>query len=118
MAHLVLPDSGEARNSGNGAKFVDKGIPLLLERMEELGAARTRIVFKMAGGAHMLTAPGLDGRFNIGERNVEAAMATLSRLGLRLKANDTGGNRGRTVRFHVGSGRLTVSTAGEAACEL
>ena len=118
MAHLVLPSSLEGRNSASTAKFVDRGIPLLLGQMEGLGAMRTRIVAKMAGGANMLTAAGISNSLNIGERNIQAARTVLADLGLPLRADDTGGNRGRTVRLCVHSGRITVSTAGGSAYEL
>ncbi len=118
MAHMVLPSSSEGRNSGRDAKFVDQAIPLLLQGMEHLGAARLRMIVKMAGGAHMITAPGFNGMRNIGDRNAEATRAILATLGLRLQGEDTGGSHGRTVRLYVSSGRLTVSTAGGPSREL
>lgn len=113
MAHFVLPASAEGRNAGPAAKFVDTGIPVLLREMERLGAARSRLVLKIAGGARMITAPGLNGALNIGDRNVASARATLAALGLRITAEDTGGTGGRTVRLQVGTGMLTVSAAGK-----
>ncbi len=113
MAHFVLPTSAEGRASGPGAKFVDTGIPLLLREMERRGAIPSRLVVKIVGGARMITAPGINGALNIGDRNVASARATLATLGLRIAAEDTGGVRGRTVRFWVGTGAVMVSAAGE-----
>jgi chemotaxis protein CheD len=113
LAHFVLPTSAEGRSAGPGAKFVDTGIPLLIGEMERLGAARSRLVLKIVGGARMITAPGVNGALNIGDRNVASARSTLAGLGLRIAAEDTGGVRGRTVRLNVGTGTLTVSAAGE-----
>ncbi len=48
----------------------------------------------------------------IGDRNIEAVQAQLKKLGLQAKAEDLGGNNGRTVRLDVESGRVTVVTAG------
>lgn len=113
MAHFVLPHSAEGRNAAAGAKFVDTGIPLLIRELERRGAVRSRLVLKIVGGARMITGPGANGALNIGDRNVASARTTLSSLGLRIAAEDTGGVRGRTVRLHVGTGALTVSAAGE-----
>jgi chemotaxis protein CheD len=59
-----------------------------------------------------------NGVFHIGERNAETAKAVLSDLGVRIHAVDTGGNRGRTVRLHLESGRLMVSSVGGPSHEL
>lgn len=118
MAHLVLPDSREGRDARRSAKFVDIGVPLLLEEMERLGAMRSRLILKIVGGAHMISSPSPNGVLNIGDRNAEAVRALLSSLGLPLQAADTGGNRGRTARLSVATGQLTVSTAGVSSYEL
>ena len=51
--------------------------------------------------------------FKIGEQNLEAVKAALKSAGLALRHQDTGGNRGRTLRLHSNSGEVTVSTAGD-----
>lgn len=119
VGHMVLPLWGESFIKEPSPRFVDSGIPLLVEEMERLGAARSRLIVKVVGGARMFAATaGRAGLFDIGKRNVEAANATLESLGLRLSAADTGGNCGRTVQLHLDSGRLLVSTAGTEDREL
>ena len=118
MVHLVLPNSVEGRTNGSDAKFVNLGIPLLLQRMETLGAIRRRTAVKLVGGAHMIVVPGFEKMPNIGDRNVEAARIMIASLGLKLCGGDIGGNRGRTVRLFVASGQLTVSTAGGPSVEI
>jgi chemotaxis protein CheD len=119
MAHVVLPHSGQGRRTGGSAKFADEGIPLLLQRMEQLGAARSRIILKIVGGSQVIAFPGPNSTVaNIGEQNTQAARAILTSLGLRLRGDDTGGNRGRTVRLCVGSGRLVVWTIGGSSYEV
>jgi chemotaxis protein CheD len=119
MAHVVLPNSGQGRKSGGNAKFADEGIPLLLQRMEQLGAARSRIVLEIVGGSQVIAPAGPNSTVaSIGEQNVQTARAILSSLGLRLRGTDTGGNRGRTVRLCVRSGRVVVWTIGGGSHEL
>lgn len=118
MAHMVLPDSTAGRGGSNGAKFVDVAVPLLLEAMTKAGANPRRLRVCLAGGAQMLAAATAVGTANIGARNAEAAREQLMTLGLRAASQDLGGNRGRTVRLEVGSGRVTVAMPGETEVEL
>ena len=56
LLHIMLPDSTQARPTDNPAKFADTGLPLMLQKVLELGASRSRLVAKMAGGAQMCLA--------------------------------------------------------------
>lgn len=118
MAHIVLPvwDGNEKSNPG---KFADTGIPLLFEEMIRNGGSKSRMVLKLAGGAQMSLAPGITNAFRTGERNLVEVMAALERLKApRVVASETGGNRGRTVRMYLCSGRVTVKNAGGQEQEL
>lgn len=117
LLHAVLPSSpnGVAERS---AKYVTSGIEILLDEMIKAGAIPSRIIVRMAGGANMLTAPGFSKTFNIGTRNVEAAHEVLKRLRLRLVSKEVGGTIGRTVRFYVYDGRMTIRTVGNQEREI
>jgi chemotaxis protein CheD len=117
MAHVVLPDSG-GRASSPDPKYADMAIPMLLEEMRECGALKIRTVIKLAGGAELSTAPGLDNAFKIGEKNQEAVKVALSKEGVKVKSEELGGNKGRTVRMYVDTGRVVVTTAGSDSREL
>jgi chemotaxis protein CheD len=107
MIHAVLPERLNGVDP-HSPKFVTNGILGLLATMLEAGAERRRLVIKMAGGANMLLSSGLSNTFDIGTRNIEAAHRTFSQLGLPLRAEDVGGNLGRTVRLYVANGKATV----------
>jgi chemotaxis protein CheD len=114
MQHALLPSAPKTNGANNNsAKYVDKGLPLLIESLLRLGAAPARLVVNMCGGAQVLTIPGFGNEMNIGQRNVQAADAILQAAGLRVKARDTGGHNGRTVRFYISSGQITVKTLGQ-----
>ena len=117
MLHALLPtvphSSGARRPQDNHAKFVDQGIPVLLEAIQEAGARRSRLVVKLAGGANVLSAPGLNGALNIGQRNVQTAESVLQRAGLHIRASATGGKIGRTVKLRVHDGQVTVRSIGQ-----
>ena len=110
LLHAVLPKVSEEAEIKT--KFVDSGIEELLKKMETAGARRSHMIVRIAGGANMITSPGFSQSFDIGTRNIEAAHKTLEKLMLPLKGESVGGHIGRTVRFFVDSGQLTVRMIG------
>lgn len=116
LAHVMLPDSKAIKNSHlNVAKFADTGIVELVNQMEKLGAKRSRMVAKIAGGAMMFAFQGgssLVGQ--VGDRNVEATKAALKELKIPILAQDTGANYGRTVIFYPESGEFHIRAVGKA----
>ena len=117
MVHIVLPLSN-GRSGEPSPKYADAAIPMLLEEMNKHGALMRRLIVKMVGGAQMSTAPGIGSIFETGERNVKATKEILTESGITVKAADTGGTHGRTVRLFVDSGRVTVGTVGHSAREI
>lgn len=113
MVHYMLPDSTKVRNNGNIAKFGDTGIEELYKRVIAAGANKSRLVAKIAGGAKMFEVSGLSEVGNIGARNTEAAKLKLKQLGIRLVAEDTGLNYGRTVELHCDTGEFYIKSVGK-----
>jgi chemotaxis protein CheD len=106
MVHAMLPT--RRNGDGNPTKYVDSGIIELMNQLISLGARRDQLIWRIAGGAQMLTAPGLIDRFNIGAQNVTTAHDIVARYNLRLINHDTGGYQGRTVRLTLPDGSVTV----------
>ena len=113
LAHIMLPDSTKMRNNSNIAKFADTGIEELSKRVIKEGASKTRLVAKIAGGAKMFEVSGLSDIGNVGLRNAEASKAKLKELGIRLVAEDTGLNYGRTVELHCDTGEYYIKSVGK-----
>lgn len=114
LAHIMLPDSTAIRNSHqNIAKFADTGIEDLVQKMERLGAKRSRMVAKLAGGAMMFSFQGQASMVQIGDRNVEASKLKLKQLNIPILAEDTGANYGRTVTFFPETGDFHIRTVGK-----
>lgn len=112
LAHIMLPDSTEIRNSGqNIAKFADTGIVELVRQMEKLGAKKERMVAKIAGGAAMFMTSRSD-VVQVGKRNVDATIKKLHELKIPILANDTGENYGRTVTFFPETGEFHIRAVG------
>lgn len=114
LAHIMLPDSTSIRNSHlNIAKFADTGIEELVKQMEKLGAKRSSMVAKIAGGATMFSFQGRNDMMQIGERNVQASKSKLQQLNIPILAEDTGANYGRTVTFFPESGEFHIKAVGK-----
>jgi chemotaxis protein CheD len=127
LAHIMLPDSRSMSRKSNPGKFADTAISAMVDEMERLGSSRVDIRARIAGGACMFTIPGAKNPRNvpgpslgmqIGERNTEAVKAILKELGIKLVSEDTGGSYGRTLRFDISSGKVTVSSIKHGAREL
>ena len=80
LAHIMLPDSHEIRNSTNIPKFADTGITELVRQIVAKGAARDRLVAKIAGGAQMFAFQNTNANMRVGDRNVAATLKTLKEL--------------------------------------
>ncbi len=117
LLHAVLPYHTNGTEARTG-KFVDSGLQALLAQLTFMGANPARMVIRMAGGANMLIAPGFSTVLNIGSRNIEAAYTSLAALKLKIASKEVGGNTGRTVRFYVSDGRMTIRTMGNQEREV
>ena len=112
MVHVMLPDSTAIRmDKINLAKFADTGIPELIRQMEKMGASRTRMTAKIAGGATMF-ATHMSSTMQVGARNVEASIRILNEFKIPILANDTGANYGRTVTFFPETGEYHIRAVG------
>ncbi|MCP4537023.1 MAG: chemotaxis protein CheD [Chloroflexi bacterium] len=119
MLHALLPKTHnnlkDARTLPPSAKFVHQGVPMLIESLVKLGARRSRLTAQLCGGAQVLSAPGFEKEniLSIGKRNIQAAESALKTAGIWIKAQDTGGNFGRTVRLYIANGQVTVKSLGQ-----
>lgn len=112
LAHIMLPSSEEIKNNANKAKFADTGIELLIEKMLRKGAKRELLTAKIAGGAQMFSFDNNNSILKIGQRNVQATKDKLKELNIKIIAEDTGGNYGRTIELNADDGSLLVKTIG------
>lgn len=107
LLHFMLPDShiDPARARENPCMFADTGVALLLDRVCAQGADKRRLVAHAAGGASIMDPRNI---FDIGKRNCLALRKILRRAGILLASEAVGGNRSRTVRLEIGSGRFLL----------
>ena len=112
MPHVLLPSISLARDITNRAKFPETAVPLLIERLKGLGADPRRLVAKLAGGASMFGQLVTPGTIQMGERNLLASRSALRAAAIPIIRESVGGERGRSVRFHVKDGRVEIRSVG------
>ena len=110
LGHILLPNFPTGNPNEKLHRYADTCIPDMVKAMERMGCLRSRITAKIAGGAKMFNVADDSGFGNIGARNVEAVKAALQKLQVRIIAQDTGLNYGRTVYFYTESGEMVVKS--------
>ena len=119
LIHVMLPDSSLGRSDAvNVAKFADTGIKALIELLKLEGVHAFKLKAKIAGGAQMFQFTSDKDSMRIGPRNVEAVKAELRKNSIRLVAEDTGGNSGRTIEFDPITSKLNIRTVNRGVSEI
>jgi chemotaxis protein CheD len=110
LAHVMLPEATQP-DPPQPHKFADLAVPSLLDLVLAHGAARPRLEAALVGGAAMFQFGG-SGQ-DIGQRNAQAVSRLLDDHRIPVRATETGGSKGRTVRINVGAElTITVREAG------
>jgi chemotaxis protein CheD len=106
-AHCLLPNAGApaaALEEAEALRFVDTTIELMLGDFTRRGASLQEIEVKLFGGADNMG----EGGYQVGSRNVEAALAALAASGTMPAASSVGGTHGRTIDFNTATGEVAV----------
>lgn len=129
LAHILLPRAPVKSVGATGPGqipmspqapaylYADTALTALVTAMRGLGATVANMYAMIAGGARMFsdnepTASGM------GPRNIMSVKEHLKRAKICLIGEDTGGSHGRSVVFHLGSGRAVVWTIGGSTKEI
>jgi len=113
LCHGVLPRSPLTWPPGctlsEGFRYVDFSIRYLAQQFDALGARRQELEVKVFGGGDVLpgVSPNPD-RPTVGAQNCREALEVLEAEGLHVSASDLGGNRGRRIHFHTGTGEVLL----------
>ena len=112
LLHAMLPDSTVIKNNTCVEKFVDSGLEELVKQMVRAGANKSRLEAKLAGGAQMFAFQRNSDLVKVGARNAEARKK-LSAMRIKLLAEDTGLNYGRTVIYYPETGIYVIKAVGK-----
>ncbi len=112
LIHCMLPlsqlDPEKARQKP--AMFIDTGVSALLQALVDRGAQSSRLVVKVAGGAHLLDDKRI---FNIGERNYTVLRKMLWKNSILISGEDVGGSHARTLYLVMAGGRTILKAGGK-----
>ncbi|MGG7176611.1 chemotaxis protein CheD [Clostridium paraputrificum] len=113
LAHIMLPDSKQFKNIPQPLKFADLAVPILVKNMEAHGCKKRNLVAKIAGGASMFNFSDKSMVSDIGKRNTIAVKETLKCESIPIIAEETGGNKGRTMIVDSMDGTVTIRVVGQ-----
>jgi chemotaxis protein CheD len=110
MNHFMLPEDttqGKSAwldaNAGLATRYGSFAMESLINGLLKLGARRERLEVKLFGGGHVLKAA-----IEVGDRNIEFARQWLRTEGLRISAEDVGGEVPRRVVYIPSTGKVQV----------
>ncbi|MDK2836467.1 MAG: chemotaxis protein CheD [Thermosediminibacterales bacterium] len=118
LAHVMLPESPKNKKVINEAKFADTALPALVNKIQLLGGNNRYLRAKIAGGAQMFVFKDKTDLMRIGEKNVIAVRNILKKLNIKLEAEHTGGNYGRSIEFYSETGKMLIKTIGHGLVEI
>lgn len=105
ICHALLPCGAD----DDGLRYVESAVLYMHNRLAAISGQGGGFEAKLFGGADLLMARGRpDEKGSVGRQNVAAALRVIERLGLRLAASDTGGDRGRKIFFYSDTGEVLL----------
>lgn len=112
MVHCMLPLSNvnPEKAKATPAMFTDTGVQNLIQAVFNLGAARDRLIAKVAGGAQLLDHKRL---FRIGERNYTVLRKVLWKNNILIASEEVGGAKSRTLSLYMNTGKTTIKNKGQ-----
>ncbi len=100
--HFILPRGGTSPS----ARYGNHALPMLLQRVVELGADATKLFAAIFGGSSVLG--GAHHEQSLGMRNVIEAREFLERYDIPVIRADVGGSEGRKLTFRTIDGTTFV----------
>lgn len=109
ICHGLLPlckDDGPCDNEcGNGFRYVDCSVRLMLEEFRKKGIGHAEIEAKLFGGADMFAPQEIrPGNITVGRQNIEAAFKICEQERIPVLKSDTGGMYSRKIIFYPHTG--------------
>jgi len=107
MNHFMLPEDNSSRDAKTpvvlATRYGSNAMESLINDVLKLGGLRERLEIKVFGGGRVLAS-----MTDIGARNIDFVRNYLSIEGLRLSAQDVGGEQPRKVIYFPTEGRVRV----------
>lgn len=113
MAHVVLPtrDKEVTLKPNLRGKYANIAVEELVGWTKRNKIPLDELTIKLVGGAKMFKNTVSD-VLNISDRNVESVTQELAKYKLKPNKTELGGNKGRSIFFHLDTGEIKIFYAG------
>ncbi len=113
ICHAALPQWGAAPKChlqcDQSGKYVECAVKVMLKQFDRRQIFPKDIQVKIFGGANMfLQSEEIDCVYPVGSMNIESALSVIQDAGLKIIANDTGGNTKKKIIFDLATGKVFV----------
>ncbi|OHX13975.1 chemotaxis protein CheD [Chromobacterium sphagni] len=117
MCHYLLAQRNNHGGDALSGRYGDEAMLLLLREILACGLPLQEFHARLIGGASMLISRERKLSHDVPARNISLARSMVKQLGLRLQAEDLGGNCPRLVLFDVASGNVWIKQSQETELE-
>ena len=114
MNHILLPGKADLQHFDNVARYAINAMELLINRVMTLGGARSHLVTKVFGGAHVC--PTISAENGMGAKNSEFVLEFLQMEAIKVVSQDLGGHDARKIYFHTDSGEVLLKRIPFTSC--
>ncbi len=104
MNHILLPGKAKMNGFDASARYGINAMELLINDIMKHGGNRHRLVAKVFGGAHLLSAISVEN--GVGRHNVAFAVGFLKAEGIKIIGQDLGGHAARKIYFRTDTGEV------------
>ncbi len=109
MNHYLVPLWND--NGLQSPKYGNISIPKLIDNMLNIGCQKHNIEAKIFGGGNVIDVSSES--MMIGRKNILIAKEMLREYGIKISAQDVGGNRGRRILMRSDTGKILLKYIGE-----
>ena len=111
LSHIMLPTMRSTNSSRK--KYANTAIPMLIDEMKNVGADHRQLYAKIVGGSTMFNLSENSMMSEIGRNNVRMVKDILADMSIKIVAEDTGGDYGRTIDFYIENGDIKIKSLGK-----
>ncbi len=104
MCHYQMPGRRMEKREELNSKYGDDVMWLILDKIKQNETEPKEYRVKIFGGAEALLKDQTISFFNIGQKNIEAAVDRLKRFGFSIHAKNVGGGKHYRIIFELWSG--------------
>lgn len=112
LLHSLLPSSSidPRRAAHRPAMFLDTGLAALFMRLDILKARKENLQTSVAGAAQIMDDSDF---FNIGQRNFQQLTELFAQQGMKIDAQDVGGNTNCSMELFLATGEVRLKYSGQ-----